>query len=132
MTTALSDLPHVRSDILLNDVALESTREVAIRSLRNIELAQVQLRADSIVRMKASRDLTVNGLELSQKLPSLILEAITIRLRNVIPKLSRRLLDSLKGPIDGKYPNFEPRCRYPPNGSGQFENVRSGEMHMIA
>ena len=69
LTTALSDLVlAARSDILLNDVALESTREVAIRSLRNIELAQVKVRAESMVRMKASRDLNINGLELSQKL----------------------------------------------------------------
>ena len=132
LTTALSDLVlAARSDILLNDVALESTREVAIRSLRNIELAQVQLRADSIVRMKASRDLNVNGLELSQKLPSLILEATTIRLRNVdFPSSAAVQLNSLKGPIDGKYPNFGTQVPISSQmGQVNFlEILRSGEI----
>ena len=130
LTTALSDLVlAARSDILLNDVALESTREVAIRSLRNIELAQVKVRADSMVRMKASRDLNVNGLELSQKLPSLILEATTIRLRNVdFPSSAAVQLNSLKGPIDGKYPNFGTQVPISSQmGRVNFlENVRSG------
>lgn len=130
LTTALSDLVlAARSDILLNDVALESTREVAIRSLRNIELAQVKVRTESMVRMKASRDLNVNGLELSQKLPSLILEATTIRLRNVdFPSSAAVQLNSLKGPIDGKYPNFGTQVPLSSQmGRVNFlENVRSG------
>ena len=130
LTTALSDLVlAARSDILLNDVALESTREVAIRSLRNIELADVKVRAESMIGMKASRDLNVNGLELSQKLPSLILEATTIRLRNVdFPSSAAVQLNSLKGPIDGKYPNFGTQVPISSQmGRVNFlENVRSG------
>ncbi|MED5281632.1 MAG: FecR family protein [Verrucomicrobiota bacterium] len=130
LSAVLSDLVvAVRADVLMQDVALESTREVAIRSLRNIELQQVKIHADSMVRMKASRELNVNGLELSQKLPSLILEATTIRLRNVdFPSSTAVQLNSLKGPIDGKYPNFGTQIPMSSQlGRVNFlENVRSG------
>ncbi len=130
LSAVLSDLVvAARADVLMQDVALESAREVAIRSLRNIELQQVKIHADSMVRMKASRELNVNGLELSQKLPSLILEATTIRLRNVdFPSSTAIQLNSLKGPIDGKYPNFGTQIPMSSQlGRVNFlENVRSG------
>ena len=76
-----------------------------------------------------SRDLNVDGLELSRNLPSLIMEATTIRLRNVdFPSSTAVQLNSLKGPIDGKYPTFGtgvPRSEQ--LGRVNFlENVRSG------
>ena len=130
LSAVLSDLVvAARADVLMQDVALESAREVAIRSLRNIELQQVKIHADAMVRMKASRELNVNGLELSQKLPSLILEATTIRLRNVdFPSSTAVQLNSLKGPIDGKYPNFGTQIPMSSQlGRVNFlENVRSG------
>ena len=130
LSAVLSDLVvAARADVLMQDVALESPREVAIRSLRSIELQQVKIHADSMVRMKASRELNVNGLELSQKLPSLILEATTIRLRNVdFPSSTAVQLNSLKGPIDGKYPNFGTQIPMSSQlGRVNFlENVRSG------
>ena len=130
LSAVLSDLVvAARADVLMQDVALESPREVAIRSLRNIELQQVKIHADSMVRMKASRELNVNGLELSQKLPSLILEATTIRLRNVdFPSSTAVQLNSLKGPIDGKYPNFGTQIPMSSQlGRVNFlENVKSG------
>ena len=130
LSAVLSDLVvAARADVLMQDVALESAREVAIRSLRNIELQQVKIHADSMVRMKASRELNVNGLELSQKLPSLILEATTIRLRNVdFPSSTAVQLNSLKGPIDGKYPNFGTKIPMSSQlGRVNFlENVKSG------
>ena len=130
LSAVLSDLVvAARADVLMQDIALESAREVAIRSLRNIELQQVKIHADSMVRMKASRELNVNGLELSQKLPSLILEATTIRLRNVdFPSSTAVQLNSLKGPIDGKYPNFGTQIPMSSQlGRVNFlENVKSG------
>ena len=60
-----------------------------------------------MVSVKAAQDLTVDGFELSQSLPSLIMEATTIRLSNVdFPAATQVQLNSLKGPIDGRYPNF--------------------------
>ena len=96
-----------RQDILLQNASLESAREVAVRSLRDLQLNQVAIQASSLVRLKASGNLDVNGLQLSQSLPSLIMEATTIRLSNVdFPSATSVQLNSLKGPIDGSYPNF--------------------------
>ena len=96
-----------RQDILLQNASLESAREVAVRSLRDLQLNQVSIQASSLVRLKASGNLDVDGLQLSQSLPSLIMEATTIRLSNVdFPSATSVQLNSLKGPIDGSYPNF--------------------------
>ena len=57
--------------------------------------------------LKAKRDLDVNGLSFNSNLPNILMEATTIRLRNVdFPSFANVQLNSLKGPIDGKYPNF--------------------------
>ena len=108
LKSALSDLVvSVRQDILLQEVTLESAREVAIRSLRDLQLQQVSVNAADQVRFRASRNLDVDGLQLSQSLPKLIMEATTIRLRNLdFPSATSVQLNSLKGAIDGKYPNF--------------------------
>ena len=108
LTSELSDLVvTTRGDVLLNDSHFESAREIAVHSLRDVELNNVSLLSDSMVRVKAAQDLNVDGLELSQSLPSLIMEATTIRLSNVdFPSATQVRLNSLKGPIDGKYPNF--------------------------
>tara|TARA_B100001248_G_scaffold248069_1_gene220050 strand:- start:2287 stop:4749 length:2463 start_codon:yes stop_codon:yes gene_type:complete len=96
-----------RQDILLQNTSLESAREVAIRSLRDLQLNEVTIQASSLVHLKASGYLDVDGLQLSQSLPSLIMEATTIRLSNVdFPSATSVQLNSLKGPIDGSYPNF--------------------------
>ena len=108
LKSALSDLVvSVRQDILLQEVTLESAREVAIRSLRDLQIQQVSVNATDQVRLRASRNLDVDGLQLSQSLPNLIMEATTIRLRNLdFPSATSVQLNSLKGAIDGKYPNF--------------------------
>ena len=96
-----------RQDILLQNTSLESAREVAIRSLRDLQLNEVTIQASSLVHLKASGYLDVDGLQLSQSLPSLIMEATTIRLSDVdFPSATSVQLNSLKGPIDGSYPNF--------------------------
>ena len=108
ITNELSDLVIAsRANVLLNDARLESVREIAIRSLADVELQNVDIRADSMVRIAAAQDLNVDGLQLSQSLPSLIMEATTIRLSNVdFPSSTQVQLNSLLGPIDTKYPNF--------------------------
>lgn len=96
-----------RSDILLRDVRMESAREIAVRSLRDIQILNTAIYAKERVRIAANRDLYVDGLILSQSLPSLIMEATTIRLKNIdFPSVTQVQLNSLKGPIDGRYPNF--------------------------
>ena len=108
ITNQLSDLViATRGNVLLNDSRLESVREIAIQSLADMELQNVDIRADSMVRIVAAQDLNVNGLQLSQSLPSLVMEATTIRLSNVdFPSSTQVQLNSLLGPIDTKYPNF--------------------------
>ena len=57
--------------------------------------------------LKARRDLNVNGLSFNSNLPNILMEATTIRLQNVdFPAIANINLNSLKGPLDGKYPNF--------------------------
>lgn len=108
ITSKLDDLVIAsRGNVLLNDSRLESVSEIAIRALADIDLQNVGIQADYRARIRAAQDLDVNGLEISQSLPSLIMEATTIRLRNVdFPSSTQVQLNSLKGPIDGRYPNF--------------------------
>ena len=127
---ALADLViSARQDVLLRETTLESSREVAIRSLRDLQLTQVKIHAPDRVHLRASRNLDINGLELSQSLPSLIMEATTIRLSNIdFPSTTAVQLNSLKGPIDGRYPNFGTSIPVSEQlGRVNFiENVRSG------
>ena len=96
-----------RKDILLEDVQLESTREIALRSLRDVTLTNVTMGAGNLATVRATRDLNVNGMKFSREIPSIIMEATTIRLSEVnFPAASMVRLNSLKGAIDGKYPNF--------------------------
>ena len=96
-----------RQDVLLQDSNFESAREIALYSLRDLQLRQVSLLSHTSVRIKAVGNLDVDGLQLSQSLPSLIMEATTIRLSNIdFPGNTSVQLNSLKGPIDGRYPNF--------------------------
>lgn len=96
-----------RKDILLEDVQLESTREIALRSLRDVTLTNVTIGAGNLATVRATRDLNVNGMKFSREIPSIIMEATTIRLSEVnFPAASMVRLNSLKGAIDGKYPNF--------------------------
>jgi len=106
--SATSDLVlSARKDILLEDVQLESSREVALRSLRDVSLTNVTMGASNLATVRATRDLNVNGLKFSREIPSIIMEATTIRLSEVnFPASSMVRLNSLKGGIDGKYPNF--------------------------
>ena len=63
--------------------------------------------ADLQKAIKANRDLNVDGLIFSRSLSSILMEATTVRLSNVnFPLNSAVRLNSLKGPLDGKYPNF--------------------------
>ncbi|MDC1022761.1 FecR domain-containing protein [bacterium] len=96
-----------RKDILLEDVQLESTREIALRSLRDVTLTNVTMGSGNLATVRATRDLNVNGMKFSREIPSIIMEATTIRLSEVnFPAASMVRLNSLKGAIDGKYPNF--------------------------
>ncbi|MEC8013917.1 MAG: FecR domain-containing protein [Verrucomicrobiota bacterium] len=130
LKSTLSDMiVSAREDVLLNETTLESVREVAVRSLRDLQIEQLTINAPDRVHLRASRNLDVNGLELSQSLPRLIMEATTIRLSNIdFPSATSVQLNSLKGAIDGRYPNFGSGVSLEQQlGRVNFiENVRSG------
>ena len=94
--------------MVLEDLRIDSGGDLlALRGLLNVELTDVHLSAHDQAILKARRDLDVNGLSFNSNLPNILMEATTIRLRNVdFPSLANVQLNSLKGPIDGKYPNF--------------------------
>lgn len=108
LDTATNDLVvAARKDILLEGVRLESAREVAIRSLRDITIRNATIGTNNLATVRAARDLNVDGLNFKNNLSSIIMEANTIRLSEVhFPGLSSVQLNSLKGAIDGRYPNF--------------------------
>ena len=96
-----------RSDMILNGVELDVSREAAIRGMRDVSLVNTRIGADSMATIKAVRNLNVDGLTFSRSVSNILMEATTIRLSNVnFPAASAVRLNSLKGPIDGRYPNF--------------------------
>jgi len=108
LRSATSDLVlATRQNLLLKEVDLEASREVTIRGMRDVTLNQVKIGADELARIKARRDLTVDGLSFKRDVSRIVMEATTLRLSNVnFPGASQVRLNSLKGGIDGRYPNF--------------------------
>ena len=130
LRSATSDLViATRQNLLLNQVELDGAREVTIRGMRDVTLNQVAIGADELARIKARRDLTVDGLSFKRDVSRIVMEATTLRLRNVnFPGASQVRLNSLKGAIDGRYPNFGTAIPAAQQiGRVNFiENVRSG------
>ena len=108
LQSATSDLVlATRENLLLNQVDLDGSREVTIRGMRDVTLNEVKIGASELAKIKARRDLNVDGLGFKRDVSRIIMEATTIRLRNVdFPGASKVRLNSLKGPLDGRYPNF--------------------------
>jgi hypothetical protein len=106
--SATSDLLlSSRRDISMDGVKMEISQEAIIRGMRDISLKDVRIGADTMATIKASRDLNVDGLTFSRSVSSILMEATTVRLSNInFPLNSAVRLNSLKGPLDGKYPNF--------------------------
>jgi hypothetical protein len=126
--SATSDLViAARQDLILEEVNLGAAREVAIRGMRDVELNQVEIDASMLATIKARRDLNVNGLDFRQDISRIVMEAQTMRLRNVnFPGAAQVRLNSLKGAIDGRYPNFGNVSAAQQIGRVNFiENVRS-------
>ena len=108
MKSATSDLLlSSKVNMNLEQVTLEVAKEIAIRGLEDVELKSVTLGSSAQATIKARRSLHVDGLTFSRSVPNILMEATTMRLSNVnFPATSTIRLNSLKGPIDGKYPNF--------------------------
>ena len=78
-----------------------------MQSLRDVTLRNVEADASQLTKLKAAKNLYVDGLRFNQGIPNIVMEATTIRLRNVdFPAAAKVNLNSLKGAIDGRYPNF--------------------------
>ena len=97
----------VRRDLNLETATLSASREITAYSLRNLTVRDSLMEASQLATLKAAKDLYADGLRFNQNLPRIVMEATTIRLRNVdFPAAAQVRLNSLKGPIDGRYPNF--------------------------
>jgi hypothetical protein len=119
----------VRRDVDLEDATLLGKREVVVRSLRDLTVRNGKVEASSLAKLKAAKDLYVDGLRFNQQIPKIVMEATTIRLRNVdFPAAAAVNLNSLKGAIDGRYPNFGTNVPVVQQlGRVNFlENVKSG------
>ena len=108
LKSATSDLLlSSREDMLLDGVKVDVSKEASVRGMRDVTLNNVEIGADTLTTIKATRNLNVDGLIFSRSVSNVLMEATTVRLSNVnFPTSSMIRLNSLKGPIDGKYPNF--------------------------
>ena len=108
LSSATSDLVLSSTrNLALDGIGMEVSGEAVIRGMRDVSLIDVRIGADALATVRATRNLDVNGLTFSRSVSSILMEATTIRLSNVsFPGSSMVRLNSLKGPIDGKYPNF--------------------------
>ena len=78
-----------------------------MQGMRDVSLQNVDFGANAKATVRAARNLNVDGMTFSRPPASVLMEATTLRLSNVnFPATSTIRLNSLKGPIDGKYPNF--------------------------
>jgi len=130
LSSATSDLVlATQQNLLLKQVSLTGAREVAVRGMRDVSLRDVSIGASALATIKARRDLNVDGLSFNRDLSRIVMEATTMRLSNVsFPGAAQVHLNSLKGAIDGRYPNFGTSIPAAQQiGRVNFiENVRSG------
>ena len=128
--SALSDLLiSTNSDLLLRSTTMEAARELVIRGYRDVTINNSSISAQTLAMIKARRDLTIDGLAFKRDVSRIIMEATTMRLSNIdFPALSQVRLNTLKGGVDGRYPNFGRQIPSAQQiGRVNFiENVRSG------
>jgi len=114
LDAATNDLVlSVRKDIVLQGsssgplVDLRGNREVTLHSMRDVNLKNMEVSASQQASIKAAKELYVDNMRFNAELPKIVMEATTIRLSNVtFPANAAVNLNSLKGAIDGRYPNF--------------------------
>lgn len=108
LDAALADLVVAsRSDWSVSDATFAAGQKLYLRSLGDLTLANIDLTASDQVRFQALLDLSVDNARFSSALREIHMRATTIDLKNVdFPAATSVLLQSLKGPIDAKYPTF--------------------------
>jgi hypothetical protein len=129
LRSATSDLVIAsRNHLSLTNVELHGAREVSLRGMRNVSLDNVEIEASTLAKIKARRDLDVNGLSFRRDISKIVMEATTLRLRNVdFPGSAQVRLNSSLGGVDGRYPNFGTVSPTQQIGRVNFiENVKSG------
>jgi hypothetical protein len=128
--SALSDLLiSTNAELLLRSTTMEAARELVIRGYRDVTINNSSISAQTLAMIKARRDLTIDGLAFKRDVSRIIMEATTMRLSNIdFPALSQVRLNTLKGGVDGRYPNFGRQIPSAQQiGRVNFiENVRSG------
>ena len=91
----------------MENVTIDVSERASIRSLRNVDLKNVSVGVSSEAIVKARKNLNIDGLTFRRDVPKILMEATTIRLQNInFPAQANIRLNSLHGPIGGKYPNF--------------------------
>ena len=114
LDAATNDLVlSVRRDIELQGttaelpVVLRGNREVTLHSMRDLNLRNMEVSASQQTTLKAAKELYVDNMRFNAELPKIVMEATTIRLSNIsFPANAAVNLNSLKGAIEGRYPNF--------------------------
>ena len=114
LDAATNDLVlSVRRDIILQGataelpVVLRGNREVSLHAMRDVNLKNIDVSASHQAKIKAAKELYVDNMRFNAELPKIVMEATTIRLSNItFPANAAVNLNSLKGAIDGRYPNF--------------------------
>jgi len=93
-------------DLSVNNATLVAGEELSLKGLRNVTLKDATIEAKR-VRLEAASKLSLETVGFRPDLSSLYLQATTVNLRNLnFPSGSQVNINSLKGGLDGKYPNF--------------------------
>ncbi len=91
------------------EVSMEAGGDISIASLESLVFqdSSLKARAGDSIHLEAAYDISVNGLQFSNQLKEVYMQAITVDLQNVFfPDGSMVYLQSQFGGIDGLYPTF--------------------------
>ena len=91
------------------EVSMEAGGDISIASLESLVFqdSSLKARAGDSIHLEAAYDISVNGLQFSNQLKEVYMQAITVDLQNVFfPDGSMVYFQSQFGGIDGLYPTF--------------------------
>jgi hypothetical protein len=91
------------------NVSMESGRNLTIQTMEDLFLqdSSLRVREGDSIHISAQRDLMLNGVEFSNKLREIYMQATTIDLMNInFPGGSQVNMATMYGGVDGKYPTF--------------------------
>jgi hypothetical protein len=124
-STAVSDLViAARDTISLKDVSIAAGTNLYLESLSDLILEGGTLSSSELISLRASRSISVDSTRFADSLKDIRMRADTIDLRNVnFPGSAKILLQSLRGPIDGRYPTF---------GTGEWQYGRVNFLQKVS